>query len=155
MVELGVRWGASTTAFIAAVEGHEDGFVWSCDVKPFWREVGGKWDGPSPLVYLENHPQWSFNLGDDIELNPLAPPCNLLFIDTSHTYEHTLVELEHYFPKVTPGGYICMHDIYNPNYPGVMRAVNDFGLREKCEDFTLHSSNFGMLVARKNNHAFS
>jgi predicted ThiF/HesA family dinucleotide-utilizing enzyme len=35
---------------------------------------------------------------------------DLLFIDTSHYYEHTLQELRTYVPRVRPGGTVLMHD---------------------------------------------
>ena len=35
---------------------------------------------------------------------------DLLFIDTSHQYRHTLDELTVYGPRVKPGGVILLHD---------------------------------------------
>ena len=34
----------------------------------------------------------------------------MLFIDTSHAYEHTLAELRKFVPLVAPGGTVLLHD---------------------------------------------
>ena len=48
-----------------------------------------------------------------------------LYIDSSHLFEHTRDELHEAFRVVKSGGFICGHD-FHPDYPGVIRAVNDF-----------------------------
>jgi cephalosporin hydroxylase len=43
------------------------------------------------------------------------PKCDILFIDTSHAYMHTLRELEAWMPFVRPGGTVLLHDTeYDP-----------------------------------------
>lgn len=37
---------------------------------------------------------------------------DLLFIDTTHTYGQTMAEFETYRPYVTPGGLVCLDDLY-------------------------------------------
>jgi predicted O-methyltransferase YrrM len=96
VIELGVRSGNSTAAFLAGVEEHA-GHVYSVDVV-------------RPRVPWRLHPQWSFILGDDLEVADRIPRCDVLFIDTSHHYEHTLAELDAYVPKVKPGGVVLLHD---------------------------------------------
>lgn len=101
VLELGVRSGNSTAAFLAAVslvEGH----VWSVDIglpqAPGWWWQTGLW---SPIV------------GNDLDPSTLArlpEPVDVLFIDTSHAYDHTLRELETYVPRVKPGGVVLLHD---------------------------------------------
>lgn len=101
VIELGVRGGDSTTAFLSAVQ-HHGGHVWSCDVNApqflsAWQEVAGD--------------QWTFVWGDDLERAHTAPRgVDVLFIDTSHTYEQTKAELALYTPKVRPGGVVLLHD---------------------------------------------
>jgi cephalosporin hydroxylase len=96
VIELGVRSGNSTAAFLAAVEEY-GGHVHSVDI--------GR-----PPVPWHGHPQWTFHLGDDLALVDELPECDVLFIDTSHHYGHTLAELEAFVPKVKPGGIVLMHD---------------------------------------------
>lgn len=101
VLELGTRWGTSTSAFLAAAE-RVDGHVWSVDIADpvvpgWWAETG----------------RWTVTVGDD--LNPAvaaAQPAevDVLFIDTSHTYDQTLAELRLYVPRVRPGGTVLMHD---------------------------------------------
>jgi hypothetical protein len=51
---------------------------------------------------------------------------DFVYIDTSHLYEETKMELEICFKKVKSGGLISGHD-YNPHTtPGVVQAVNEF-----------------------------
>jgi cephalosporin hydroxylase len=40
----------------------------------------------------------------------LPAEVDVLFIDTSHEYGHTLAELRAYMPRVTPGGVALFHD---------------------------------------------
>jgi len=97
VLELGVRSGNSTAAFLAAVEEH-GGHVHSVDMV-------------RPRVPWFGHEQWSFYLGDDMLLvNDLPDDVDVLFIDTSHHYRHTLAELAAFVPKVKAGGVVLMHD---------------------------------------------
>ena len=105
VLELGVRTGNSTTAFLAAAE-EAGGHVWSVDVDPP-HAPGELWTGSG---------RWTFLQGDDLKIAlpeespgvPLRP--DVLFIDTDHTYEHTLAELRRYVPLVGEGGVVLMHD---------------------------------------------
>lgn len=49
---------------------------------------------------------------------------DLIFIDTDHTYECLSKEIELYRPKLRNGGIFCGHD-FNPNFPGVIKAVKE------------------------------
>jgi len=84
VVELGVRTGVSTAAFLAAME-HNGGVVWSADINP-----------PRVDPEIRDHPCWVFVWGDDMELVDEAPEADMVFIDTSHAYQHTLDELDAY-----------------------------------------------------------
>lgn len=96
VVELGVRTGASTVAFLDAVE-RTGGMVWSADINP-----------PHVHPDVADHPRWEFVWGDDLELCDEAPDCDVLFVDTSHAYAHTLAELDSYGPKARRA--IVLHD---------------------------------------------
>ena len=98
VIELGVRSGNSTAAFLAAVEQH-GGHVWSVDIHP-------------PPVPWTGHPQWTFIAGDDLDVADQLPDMvDVVFIDTSHDYVQTCAELEVYVPKVRPGGVVLLHDV--------------------------------------------
>jgi len=51
---------------------------------------------------------------------------DFVFIDTSHTEEDTLLELQGWYPKIKIGGVIAGHDFDHPGYPGVRIAVEKF-----------------------------
>jgi cephalosporin hydroxylase len=92
VVELGVRSGNSTAAFLAAVE-YTDGHVWSVDIA-------------EPPSFASE--RWTFVKGDDLAVaDQLPDEIDVLFIDTTHFYEHTLAELRLYGPRALS---ILLHD---------------------------------------------
>lgn len=99
ILELGVRGGESTRAFAEACQ----------DL-----ELEGT---PPRLISIDimdcsrvcNYPNWIFMQGDDRAFM-FKSPVDILFIDTSHEYVHTIQELELYSPAVVSGGKIIMHD---------------------------------------------
>ncbi len=40
-------------------------------------------------------------------------------------YNPTKAGLEYFYPRLSPGGVILVHD-YNPDWPGIMKAVNEY-----------------------------
>jgi predicted O-methyltransferase YrrM len=130
VIELGVRTGFSTAAFLAAAA-KAGGTVHSADIEQ--PRVPGEW--------LED-PSWHFVPGDDLSAAvtaALPARCDVLFIDTLHSREHTLAELEEYMPRVAPGGIALFHDthlpvpplIADPGYPvgGVKEALDEWCAR--------------------------
>jgi len=120
VIELGTRTGVSTIAWLYALEGR--GHLWSVDVDQ--RPPIGEYD------------HWSFIHGDDTTIDVFAQlpsGVDIVFIDTSHAYKHTTVELSLYARLVRPGGRIVLHDTELPMPEGtdgplfpVKRAVNEF-----------------------------
>lgn len=51
---------------------------------------------------------------------------DMVYIDTTHEYIQTKMELELSRSKVKNGGLICGHDYNQSAFPGVFRAVNEF-----------------------------
>ena len=99
--ELGCRTGNSTIALLAgaAVTG---GHVWSVDpglvTVPGWWQVSGLWSLLAADDMSDEAAEW------------VPAELDILFTDTSHTYEHTLAELRRYVPRVRPGGTVLVHD---------------------------------------------
>jgi len=120
VLELGVRSGNSTAAFLAAAE-RADGHVWSADIAP--PAVPAEWLGSG---------RWTFILGDDMIITPPAGPFDVLFIDSSHRCAHTLAELRRFVPLVAPGGIALLHDTALEHVDGeeapfpVARALDAF-----------------------------
>ena len=131
VIELGTRTGNSTLAFLAAAE-QAAGHVWSADISPCDRDPLGM--GPWAAC-----PLWTFTCGDDLDhavLAALPAQCDVLFVDTSHFYDHTVAELAAYMPRVVPGGTALFHDtnllVAEPGrpasakYPPVRQALNEW-----------------------------
>lgn len=123
VIELGVRWGNSTAAFLAAAEAWH-GEVWSVDIAD-----------PQVPPHWHSLPFWHLLVADDLSPEALAfcpGEADVLFVDTSHYYEQTLAELRQYAPRVRPGGTILMHDTkaggtrFGPGWPEVSQALNDW-----------------------------
>ena len=53
-------------------------------------------------------------------------PIRLVFIDSSHSYQHTLSEIRAFIPHVSDGGYMIFHDYFVDKQDGVQAAVNEF-----------------------------
>lgn len=139
VIELGVREGNSTAAFLAA--GAE---VWSVDTQ--YAQVPREWHG---------NPRWHFLQGDDLDpgiLAALPAEADVVFIDTAHTYGQTLAELRAYAPRAP---LVLLHDTQflngadsgTPDGP-VAHALDDY-----CAEAGLSWSNrpgsYGMGCIRK------
>jgi predicted O-methyltransferase YrrM len=147
IVELGVRTGNSTSAFLAACELGR-GNLWSVDIN-------------TPEVPQEWHelPYWNFMKGHDmsIRVRDWAPPeIDVLFIDTGHGPE-TLDELRVWAPRVEPGGVILMHDTEDycrqpPHHSDVWHALDDYAAEASNDDRVLEwhnrAGNHGLGVMR-------
>jgi predicted O-methyltransferase YrrM len=114
IVEWGVRGGVSTWAILDGMP--EDAHLWSVDILPCI---------VPPRVSGDE--RWTFIIGDDLDpaIQELLPKkADLVFIDTSHTYEQTVGELE-YALSLQPDR-IVMHDyVMEP----VGRAADEFCVR--------------------------
>lgn len=98
VIELGVRTGVSTTAWLHGLDA-TNGHLWSVDV-----------DMPPPDIPTEH---WTFVRGNDTDplvVTQLPTSADIVFIDTSHRYEQTLQELGIYVPLVRSGGRVVLHD---------------------------------------------
>lgn len=101
IAELGVRDCNSTVAFLAGAAAC-GGQVWSVDLNPP--------AGPFPVA---GGSAWHFLHADDTSTQAgdwLPDQLDVLFIDTSHLFDHTLWELREYVPRVRPGGRVLCHD---------------------------------------------
>jgi hypothetical protein len=148
IVELGVRAGVSTIAWLNAVNKH-GGYLYSVDgAAPCLDDDGTDLLGEhmfGEITKASALPYWMFIQGWDNEdwVQACLPfECDILFIDTNHTYEMTMDELTTYYPRVRRGGRILLHDTNiettgnaqtpQPLYP-VRTAVIEF-----CTEKGLH-----------------
>lgn len=101
VMEIGVRDGASTSAFLSGLE-ENGGHLYSIDVAPCGH-------------LFADHPQWTFLQSNSTDLRYLAPripyEIDLLLIDGDHSRAGALNDFNHYAGRVRPGGLILFHDI--------------------------------------------
>jgi len=65
---------------------------------------------------------------------------DFVFIDGLHTYEGVKADLEAWFTKVRPGGFIIGDDYKYPRFPGVTQAVDEFFKPTNLQIITEHPS---------------
>lgn len=147
VVELGVRTGNSTAALLAGAA-ETGGHLWSVDVRlmpsanytPLQRAAGD---------------HWSFIIGDDLTVaDQLPEQIDVLFIDSSHHYDHTLAELRLYGPRAN---LILLHDTElehpdgapatDPSHP-VKRAVEEW-TDEVGRPWENHTNCYGLGIIRR------
>ena len=102
---------------------------------------------------------WTLTVGDDLDpvvaaAQPLA--VDVLFIDTSHTYDQTAAELRLYVPRVRPGGVVLLHDVEveapeaappgGPPFP-VARALDAF-CAETGREWEARTGSYGLGIIR-------
>jgi cephalosporin hydroxylase len=105
IVELGVRGGESTFAFERAAR-LSGAHVLSVDLEdclvqspyPKWTFVK-----QNDITFAGEFPQWCSS-------HQLSPEIDVLFIDTSHLYEHTLEELRFWMPYLAARSKMILHD---------------------------------------------
>ena len=136
IVELGVRGGTSTVVF-EQVADHCGSTIISGDIEdcskvstnPRWRFVRD-----DDVQFAKRFPEYCEQLG-------VAPRVDLLFIDTSHYYDHTVEEIRQWFPLLATHAKVIFHDtnlrlvgsrkdgcaqLGWDNCRGVIRAVEEY-----------------------------
>jgi predicted O-methyltransferase YrrM len=116
VIELGVNTGVSTATWLSALEDMDPKFLLSSvDIsEPRVRD--------EILAYVGHG--WNLWIGDDLQWPLPLQPCDILFIDTSHTHDQTSAELKRFSPCVRDGGCIILHD--EDAYPEQARATRHF-----------------------------
>lgn len=105
VLEIGTRWGASTTAFLDGVQ-ENGGHVYSVDINRDCAHL------------FPTHPQWTFIHANSYRqsgriLHTLQyKPLDVLFVDGDHSYEAALYDMQTYGMLVKAGGLILCHDVF-------------------------------------------
>jgi cephalosporin hydroxylase len=148
ILELGTRKGNSTMAFLTGTMWN-GGHVWSVDIN----DIRGD---PEGMFAWAKVPHWTFIHGDDMDpavQAQLPGQADILFIDTSHEYDHTLAELRAYMPRVAPGGIALMHDTKllmhrADELPPVKRALDEY-CKETGDTWEELPGQYGMGILRR------
>lgn len=131
IIEFGVRGGVSTWALLRGLP--KSGRMYSVDII----------DCVVPPK-VSGDPRWTLLVGDDLDpklQRKLPSHADLIFIDTSHTYEQTVAELA-YSLTLTPDR-IALHDYA---LDAVKRAVDEFCVREGWHISIKERSQWGFVV---------
>jgi cephalosporin hydroxylase len=148
IVELGVRGGASTLVF-GKVAGICGATLISVDL--------------DDCSFVSPTCQWHFVKSDDVRFagefpvfcreRDIASSVDLLFIDTSHYYDHTVHEIAGWFPLLSPNAKVIFHDtnlkaigrrkdgsvqVAWDNRRGVIRAIEEY-LGTKMDETREHT----------------
>jgi cephalosporin hydroxylase len=150
VVEVGTRGGESTKTILAAAK-HSDAAVLSLDIN----------DCSAVEIAEDFKSSWHFIQGDDVAFGKesflgwcsshgFEPRIDVLFIDTSHLYEHTRAEIQAWFPHLSKRAIVIFHDTnlnrtsrtYNntilnigwDNQRGVIRAIEELLGKKFDED---------------------
>jgi predicted O-methyltransferase YrrM len=122
VVELGcfIGWTSAHLA-LGLREAGLEGTLWCIDNDPHFLQ-----DARTNLTRLSLDKNVTFLRGrslDDELMAKLPSAIDVVFIDTSHSYETTRREIATYAQRLTPGGYVILHD--SISFPGVRRAVGE------------------------------
>ena len=113
VVEFGVRTGNSTIAFLAGAPRE----LHSYDIQPIFGE------NVDLIIEHREHPLTRFTFHHESSLDARPPECDLLFIDTEHSYKQLKAELE--LHGNLPKSYLIFHDTIS--FGGdLMPAINEF-----------------------------
>lgn len=128
VVDLGVRTGNSTAAFLAAVQVARNGRVWSYDL-----------DVPDVPELFWQLRSWKFQQMDALsqEASDAGPAAaDVVFIDLDpHSYEQTLAALRLWVPTIRPGGVVLCHDTEWPEINGVAPGSAESEVGRALDDF--------------------
>lgn len=134
IVEFGLRGGVSTWALLDGLP--EDGALLGVDVLPV--------DEILLPPRVTNDPRFTFVMGDDLQVK-LPKTADLVMIDSSHQYDHTVAELLR-AEKMKPRFIVC-HDYLDPGAgPMVKPAVDGFVAFRSYRLQVLHESPCGLAV---------
>lgn len=129
IVELGA--GSGTTAGAVLVE-RPDAYLWTIDISAEALDWADRFLAQSGLTTGAWH-RWESDSVLAAASFDVSESIDMLLIDSSHEYEHTVAELEAWLPLLrTGGGLIWLHD-YAGAYPGVTRAVDEAEMRGEIE----------------------
>lgn len=141
VVELGVRWGTSTVAFLGAVN-DSGGHLYSVDIDACY--------GTQQL--FKGEPNWTFIHGNDMDVvKRWNKPIDHLFIDTIHTFDHTLMELREWGGWVKQGGIITLHDVYEDGVKSEVWDAIEHYIEENPGkyDFKVFEKSHGLGLLRR------
>jgi hypothetical protein len=155
IIELGIQAGNSTSALLSAAE-RRGGIMYSCDIQTR-AQLQERLE--HDRVEWWDHPSWRVFCGDDLSDEALAwmpEQCDILFVDSDHSYEHVRDVLAAYMPRLRPSGTALFHDTQYQS-PGdvdlgepngvVAQAINEYCARNGLS-WTNRPGSYGLGIVR-------
>jgi len=146
VIELGTGSGESAEAFLLALE-LTRGHLWTVDIRPC--------DDVVKRLRKQHGKRFTFYQGDslDFAVEWDRGKADIVFIDTSHTYEQTLKELEAFALLLKDGGTMFLHDVLahitydDPQY-GVMQAIEEWLKTNTGWEFKFYYTPYGLGILK-------
>ena len=132
VVEIGRFRGGSTVIIAAALE---QGVLHSYDIDVRQGRDGAELDRQLIRV-LDRYgltERVRLHVADSRSAEPLRAPVDILFVDGDHREDGVRADLEHWRPRLRPGGHLLFHDavdapdFVSPAVPGPTRVANSVG----------------------------
>lgn len=130
IVECGTNYGYATLLLgIMQKKMQNRNSLFTVDIEQFKTDFAKSWATRAGLgEYVKLHTGDSASPETAKEaLNYLSGEIELVFIDSSHVYSHTIRELETWYPLVKSGGFIVLHDANFYYHQQVMKAMPQSG----------------------------
>lgn len=139
-VELGVCGGGGS---LYLAEGWKAGQVVGVDCS---------FDHPDQISWIQAHyPNFEFWRGDSVdsaaEIARRYGQVDILFIDTSHTFEQTIMEFTAWKPYLSSRAIVCFDDLFRPTMPEAWEAIKArYKLRlDFLHDGAVNGGGFGAM----------
>ena len=156
IVELGVRTGSSTQAFLAACAAMPNAKLYSYDIQkikaPKWSKKYAMLNRIPEFVGNPDCDFWKFEIGDALEVHNHWEDnsIDILFIDDNHEPDHIYKELNFWSSKVKNDGYILMHDVCQPG-SDLINGILKFQKENSCYEYAQCSCHNGLGIIFKPN----
>ena len=135
LVELGSFQGRSSVAIASVMppnsilycvdhfQGMEDYKQWNFDLSNLWQAFSNNIERFGVKDKIRALSMTTSEAADKFEPEYF----DLVLVDAAHDYDSVKTDLLNWYPKLKPGGYLFCDD-YQPEWPGVMRAIKTVGL---------------------------
>ena len=144
IIEVGVYHGASSMALAKALADNDGGEIHLVDISPdYLNDVKNKIQSKNFPVSVTAH-----HVEDDESFQSFnLPQAHLVFVDANHNYEHVQKDIALYWPLVSQGGCMILHDTVK--HDGTRKSAMELFAKGHPVCTFATSRGSGMTVLRK------